>query len=51
MKAYRVDCMEGQAVVASHAVKAMAPYEAARTALGSRSRCAAMPTNGSGSSS
>ncbi|MDX8526332.1 hypothetical protein RFM68_17670 [Mesorhizobium sp. MSK_1335] len=33
MKAYRVDEMEGQAVLSSHTVEAMAPYEAAQKAL------------------
>ena len=34
MRAYRVDEMDGEIVLASHAVEAMAPYEAARKALG-----------------
>ena len=34
MKAYRVEEMDGETVLASHAVEAMAPYEAARKALG-----------------
>ncbi len=34
MRAYRVDEMDGETVLASHAVEAMAPFEAARNALG-----------------
>jgi hypothetical protein len=33
-KAYRVEEMDGETVLASHAVEAMAPFEAARKALG-----------------
>ncbi|CDX59081.1 hypothetical protein MPL1032_250046 [Mesorhizobium plurifarium] len=34
MRAYRVEEMDGETVLQSHAVEAMAPFEAARKALG-----------------
>lgn len=34
MRAYRVEELDGETVLASHAVEAMAPFEAARKALG-----------------
>ncbi|TPI14121.1 hypothetical protein FJW06_12545 [Mesorhizobium sp. B4-1-3] len=34
MRAYRVEEMDGETVLASHAVKAKAPFEAARKAHG-----------------
>ncbi|RWL42103.1 MAG: hypothetical protein EOR60_27160 [Mesorhizobium sp.] len=34
MRAYRVDEMDGETILASHAVEAMAAFEAAQKALG-----------------
>ncbi|RUU50944.1 hypothetical protein [Mesorhizobium sp. M2C.T.Ca.TU.002.02.1.1] len=34
MRAYRVEEMDGETVLASHAVEAMAPFEAAQKVLG-----------------